>query len=140
MSNPTYEDIISKKTGHAEVIKIDYDSSIVTLQDLIEVFFDSHDPTTLNRQGNDIGEQYRSLIFYTTEAQKINIEEYIQDMESSHKFSNPIVTELKPANMFYPAEDYHQQYYKKNSGNPYCQIVISPKLEKLQKEHGDLLM
>lgn len=132
---PTYGEVSSGSTGHAETIKIDFDPSVIKLEDILEVFFDSHDPTTLNRQGTDVGTQYRSAIFYTNENQKKMAEDLINKLSENKK----IVTELKPAGEFFQAEDYHQDYYKNNPESRYCQIVISPKLEKLQKQHKELL-
>jgi peptide-methionine (S)-S-oxide reductase len=134
--NPTYEEVCTGKTGHAEVIEINYDPSIVSLDDLLTVFFATHNPTTLNRQGADIGTQYRSGIFYTTKEQKEKAEGFIKEL---NKDGEPIVTELKPLKEFYPAEEYHQDYYRKNSSAPYCQVVINPKLKKLRERFQKLL-
>jgi len=134
-SSPTYMDVSSGGTGHAEVIKVDFDPSIIKLSDILEVFFDSHDPTTLNRQGADVGTQYRSAIFYKDEDQKSVAQKMIEDLMKE----KDVVTELKLAGEFYKAEDYHQDYYKNNSEAAYCQVVISPKLQKLQKNHKDLI-
>ena len=131
--NPTYAEVCTGETGHAEVIKIDYDSKLIKLEDLLTVFFASHDPTTLNRQGNDIGTQYRSIILYESEEQKRAIDKFIGDL------GDGIVTEVKPLDKFYPAEDYHKDYYKNNKTAPYCQVVINPKLEKVQKRFSQLL-
>ena len=137
--NPTYEQVSSGTTNHAEVTKIEFDSSQISYNDLLTVFFATHDPTTLNRQGNDVGTQYRSIIFSTNEEQKQETETFIKNLDESDPTGNPIVTEVKPLETFYTAEDYHQEYYKKNSAQPYCQIVISPKLEKLKKRFNELL-
>lgn len=137
--NPTYEQVCTGKTGHAEVIRIEYDPAGVRFRDLLTVFFATHDPTTLNRQGNDVGTQYRSVVFYTTAEQKKETEEFIALLDASSPNGAPIVTEVKPLEKFYPAEQYHRDYYEKNKSQPYCQIVINPKLEKVQKEFAALL-
>ncbi|MBI2099858.1 MAG: peptide-methionine (S)-S-oxide reductase MsrA [Candidatus Vogelbacteria bacterium] len=126
-ANPTYENL----GDHAEVIKIEYDSAQIKFDDLLTVFFATHDPTTKNRQGNDIGPQYRSIILYTTKAQKEASAKLIEELEA--------VTALKPLAKFYPAEDYHQNYYARHPGNPYCEVVINPKLEKVQTKFAKLL-
>lgn len=136
---PAYEDVCSGKTGHAEVIKIEFDPSVITFKDLLALFFATHDPTTLNRQGNDVGTQYRSIILYLNEGQREEAEEFIKGLDKSDTFGKPIVTELKPLEKFYEAETYHHDYYRNNPNNPYCQVVISPKLEKLQKRFAQLL-
>ena len=133
VTNPTYEQICSGKTGHAEVIKIDYDPKRIKFHDLLTVFFATHDPTTMNRQGADVGTQYRSVIFYSTEAQKQEAEAFIKELGEG------IVTQLEPLNNFYPAEEYHRNYYKNNSSAPYCQMVINPKLQKVQEKFYELL-
>ncbi len=137
--NPNYENVSSGHSGHAEVIKIEFDSEKISYEDLLTVFFFTHDPTTLNRQGADIGAQYRSLIFYTDKEQQSKAEEFIKRLEDEKAYSNPIVTEVKPLEKFYPAEAYHQKYYKNNKDAPYCQIVIAPKLDKLEKRFSALL-
>lgn len=134
--NPTYEEICGVQTGHAEVIKIEFDSSEISYGDLLTVFFATHDPTTLNRQGNDSGTQYRSVIFYTREEQKREAQAFIKDLNSD---GTKVVTELKELHAFYPAEEYHREYYKNNSQAPYCQIIINPKLEKLKEKFERLL-
>lgn len=139
MESPTYEDVLTGRTGHAEVIKIEYDPKIISYRDLLDVFFSSHDPTTRNRQGNDVGEQYRSLILYANESQKREAEVYIKELIAKKVYAKPIVTEVKPFQKFFKAEDYHQNYYKANSQAPYCQVVINPKIEKLKREHQELL-
>jgi peptide-methionine (S)-S-oxide reductase len=132
--NPTYEQVCDKTTGHAECLNIVYDPSVITLDELLEVFWKVHDPTTLNRQGADVGPQYRSVIFYTNQLQKTTAEKYIAELDKSGAYENPIVTTLEPMTVFYAAEDYHQNYYNNNSNkNSYCQIVIRPKLEKFEK-------
>ena len=133
---PTYEQVCSGITGHAEVTKVEFDSSQISYNDLLTVFFATHDPTTLNRQGNDVGTQYRSIIFYTNDGQKRDAEDFIKKLNQS---GPKIVTEVKHLENFYPAEEYHHQYYLKNTDKPYCQIVINPKLEKLIKDFSKLL-
>lgn len=137
--NPTYRDICSGTTGHAEVIKIEYDQDIISLEDILTVFFGSHDPTEVNRQGNDIGTQYRSVIFYITEAQKATAEIIIKDINESSKEGKPIATEVKPLEAFYEAEEYHKNYYKNNQNQGYCQVVINPKLTKVKEKFAQLL-
>tara|TARA_A100001015_G_scaffold99616_1_gene110681 strand:+ start:27 stop:551 length:525 start_codon:yes stop_codon:yes gene_type:complete len=128
--NPTYEEICTGKTGHAEVCKIVFDSNKISFETLLQVFFENHDPTTLNRQGADIGTQYRSSIFYIDEEQKIVSEKYKKILNESDEFQNSIVTEITKLDTFYSAENYHQDYYKNNSFQPYCRLVIKPKLDK----------
>ena len=135
----TYAKVSGGKTGHAEVIYIEYDPKEVSYRDLLTVFFGSHDPTTVNRQGNDIGTQYRSIIFYTTDEQKEEAERFINDINESSKEGERVVTELEPLERFYDAENYHQDYYANNKNAPFCQIIINPKLEKVQKEFAKLL-
>jgi peptide-methionine (S)-S-oxide reductase len=130
--NPTYEQVCSDGTGHAEVAQITFDPSVISYRELLEVLFSTHDPTTLNRQGNDEGAQYRSVIFYGSEAQKKEAEEMVSELTREKVFRNPIVTEVVPLTAFYPAEDYHREYFKRNSGQPYCQFVIAPKLAKFR--------
>jgi peptide-methionine (S)-S-oxide reductase len=133
MPNPTYKDVCTGTTGHAEVIRITYDPTTVSYADLLEVFFKTHDPTTLNRQGNDIGTQYRSVVFYHNEAQKELAQKAIQALNEEKVYDDPIVTTLEPASTFYPAEDYHQNYYNNNPNQGYCAAVIQPKVEKFKK-------
>jgi len=137
--NPTYEKVCGGGTGHAEVIKIDFDPTEITFKDLLTVFFATHDPTTLNRQGNDVGTQYRSAIFYADEEQKREAEAFIKELNDSKAFGKPVVTTLEPLGEFYVAEDYHQKYYANNPYQPYCQYMIPPKLSKLHKQFGELL-
>ncbi len=137
--NPTYDQVSSGNTGHAEVIEIVFDPFLISYTDLLTVFFGSHDPTTLNRQGNDTGTQYRSVIFYTTPEQQKMAAEFIQNINSSNKEGKPIVTEISPLTTFYIAEDYRREYYKNNKEAAYCEIVINPKLEKVQKQFAHLL-
>jgi peptide-methionine (S)-S-oxide reductase len=139
MDNPTYNQVSNGNTGHAEVIKIEYDPSVITFYDLLSVFFNTHNPTTLNQQGADVGEQYRSVIFYTTPEQKEEAEKLVKELAEQKAYDEPIVTEIKALEKFYLAEDYHQDYYAKNKSASYCEIVIEPKLEKLQKRYHELL-
>jgi len=136
---PTYEQVSAGGTGHAEVIRVTYDPSIITYKDLLTVFFGSHDPTTPNRQGADTGEQYRSVILYQTEEEKTAAEEMIQEVDESLKDGTHVVTQLVPLGKFFPAETYHQNYYKTNTSAPYCQLVIEPKIEKVRKRFAELM-
>lgn len=131
--DPTYKEVCTGTTGHAEVCRIVYDPRLLTFKDLLEVFWQTHDPTTLNRQGNDVGTQYRSAIFYYSEEQKKEAEFYKSELDNSGAFSDPIVTTLEPVDTFYPAEDYHQNYFNQNGDQPYCSFVIKPKVEKFKK-------
>jgi len=137
--NPTYQDVCSGKTGHAEVSQIDFDPGTISYVDLLKVFFETHDPTQLNRQGNDIGTQYRSAIFYHNDEQRRVAEEFKKQLEASKTWSAPIVTQIVPAGDFYPAEDYHQNYFNDNPNQPYCSFLIRPKLEKFTKAFKDKL-
>ena len=132
-NNPTYKEICTGMTGHAEVAQVTYDSKIITFNELLDMFWKSHDPTTRNRQGNDIGTQYRSAIFYHNDKQKLLAEESKLKVDNSRIFTNPIVTEITKLDKFWPAEDYHNNYYANNMDQPYCRIVIKPKLDKLFK-------
>ena len=138
-ANPSYLQVCSGTTGHAEVIRVDYDPTIIAYEDLLDVFFHVHDPTTLNRQGADAGEQYRSIIVYTSQEQKKLAEQFIERLNRSGEFGSPIVTQVKPLTEFYPAEDYHQKYFEANAGQPYCQMVIAPKLSKFKDKFKPLL-
>ena len=131
--NPTYKEVCTGETGHAEVAKVVYDPSIISFEDLLEIFWTIHDPTTLNRQGNDIGTQYRSAIFYTSLEQKMKAEKSKMDL-ATQIWDDEIITEITPLDVFYPAEAYHQNYYKNNSTQGYCQAIISPKLAKFRKQ------
>jgi peptide-methionine (S)-S-oxide reductase len=131
--DPTYRDVCSGLTGHAEVAQIVFDTSKISFTELLEVFWTAHDPTTLNRQGGDQGTQYRSVIFYHDENQRLIAEKYKQKLNEEHAFDNPVVTEISPLKQFYKAEDYHMNYYDKNGNAPYCQRVIEPKVEKIRK-------
>lgn len=139
LKNPTYRQVCSGKTGHAEVVRVEYDPARVPYRNLLTVFFATHDPTSLNRQGADVGTEYRSVVFYTTEDQKRQVHAYIEELNASDPDGKPIVTEVKPLDVFYPAEDYHREYFSNNSELPYCQFVIAPKLTKLHKNFSDLL-
>jgi len=135
--NPSYEQVCSGATGYAEVIQITYDPKIISFEDLLEVFWKTHDPTTLNRQGNDVGTQYRSVIFFHDEEQKELAEKYKKKLDEAGIFDNPLVTEISKLNNFYPAENYHHNYYNDNSTQPYCSFVITPKIEKLKEVFRD---
>jgi peptide-methionine (S)-S-oxide reductase len=137
--NPTYKDICTGETGHAEAIQITFNPNEVAYEDLLEVFFATHDPTTLNRQGADVGTQYRSEIFYHSEAQKTKAENYIHLLEKEKLYDKKVVTKVSSASVFYNAEEYHQNYYNQNSSQGYCQMVIAPKLEKLRKYYKSKL-
>jgi peptide-methionine (S)-S-oxide reductase len=138
--NPTYKQVCTGETGHAECLQIVYDPAKITFDELLEVFWETHDPTTLNRQGNDIGTQYRSGIFYHNEEQKQKAEKYKAELNKSGAFDNPIVTEITPFTVFYPAENYHQEYFENNeNNNPYCRVVIRPKVDKFRKVFKDKL-
>jgi len=139
LKNPTYDEVCDGRTGHAEAIRIEFDPSAISYRDLLTVFFATHDPTTLNRQGNDIGTQYRSIVLYASTEQKKQAEGLIQELNDSSAFGEPVVTEVKPLGDFYEAEDYHRKYFANNSYQPYCQFIISPKLQKLHKRFADLL-
>jgi peptide-methionine (S)-S-oxide reductase len=135
--NPTYQQVCNGNTGHAEVIRVTFDPAEITFRDLLEVFFEIHDPTTLNRQGNDVGDQYRSAIFYTSEEQKAEAKKVIADLTAAKRYPDNIVTTLEPAAKFYVAEDYHQEYYENNRSQSYCMFVISPKVKKFEKAFGE---
>jgi len=139
VDNPSYREVTTGNTGHAEVVQIHYDGNVVSYQDLLHIFFGIHDPTTLNRQGADVGTQYRSAIFYHNEDQKEIAEKFIQDLERQKVFDNPIVTEVVPLDTFYMAEDYHQEYFAKNPYQPYCMAVVSPKVSKFRKHFQELI-
>ncbi len=139
IKNPAYREICTGRTGHAEAIQIFYDENHISYKELLEIFFATHDPTTLNRQGNDVGTQYRSSIFYKDDIQKQSAEDFIKHLENEQVFDNPIVTEVEPLGVFYNAEDYHQNYYNQNSEQGYCQFVINPKLKKLRANYSNKL-
>ena len=131
-TGPTYEEVCTDSTGHAEVAQVTFDPAVISYRELLEVLFSTHDPTTLNRQGADVGSQYRSVIFYGDESQKAEALEMIKELNDEKVFRNPIVTEVAPLKAFYPAEDYHRDYYRRNGAQPYCQAVIAPKLAKFR--------
>jgi peptide-methionine (S)-S-oxide reductase len=137
VDKPTYRQVCNGDTGHVEVVQVTFDPSQIRYRDLLEVFFTVHDPTTVNRQGNDEGEQYRSVIFYASDEQEREAEETIAALNAAKAFAEPIVTSVEPAARFYPAEDYHQLYYDNNATQPYCQVVIAPKLRKFEKKFGE---
>ncbi|MFY8132081.1 MAG: peptide-methionine (S)-S-oxide reductase MsrA, partial [Bacteroidia bacterium] len=139
VKNPSYKEVCAGTTGHAEVIQVVYDPSIINFAQLMQVFFLTHDPTTLNRQGNDIGTQYRSVVFYRNEEEKRIAQETIAEVATSGVYSDRIVTTLEPFEVFYEAEDYHQDYFSQNSNQPYCSLVINPKLMKFRKTFESLL-
>jgi peptide-methionine (S)-S-oxide reductase len=137
--NPTYQQVCSGKTGHVEVAEITFEPSVISYSDLLHVFFTLHDPTTLNRQGNDVGEQYRSVIFYGDEAQKKTAENVIAELTRDKVFKDPIVTAVEPASTFYVAEGYHQDYFANNSMQPYCMFVVAPKVLKIREKYAQRL-
>ena len=139
MDNPSYEAVSSGNTGHAEVIRVTYDPAVISYEDLLTVFFGSHDPTTPNRQGNDVGEQYRSVIFFESEKEKAIAERIIREVQDSLKDGSRIVTHVEPFATFFSAEEYHRNYYKENTSAPYCQLIIEPKLEKVRKRFAELV-
>ena len=133
--NPTYEEVSSGTTGYVEVAQLTFDPSAISFKEILEIFFATHDPTTLNRQGPDVGTQYRSVIFYHTEEQKAIAEQMIRELEETRTYSAPIVTKVEPLRNFYKAETYHKDYYKQHPNAPYCQAIISPKIQKLQNKY-----
>lgn len=137
--NPSYEDVCTGATGHAEVVQVAFDPKVVSLRELLKIFFTLHDPTTKDRQGNDAGPQYRSIILYRDEKQKAVAEDVMREIDSSGVWDAPLVTELRPFERFYMAEDYHQDYYRKNPLQPYCLVVIRPKVAKLRKTYLEML-
>jgi peptide-methionine (S)-S-oxide reductase len=139
LPSPSYEDVCTGATGHAEVVQVTFDPSVISLHDLLKVFFTLHDPTTRDRQGNDVGTQYRSVIFYRSPQQKETAEKAMKEVAESRMWDAPLVTELKPFDKFYVAEGYHQDYYRKNPLQPYCLVVIRPKVAKLKKEYLEML-
>ena len=136
-ANPTYQQVCSGDTGHAEVVRVSFDPGKITFREILEVFFTIHDPTTLNRQGNDAGTQYRSAIFYNSPEQKATAEQLIAELTAEKAFGAAIVTEVAPAQTFYAAEDYHQEYFANNSAQPYCQFVVAPKVAKFRKKFAN---
>lgn len=135
VKNPTYREVCSGATGHAEVVQVSFDPAVISYADILRVFFTIHDPTTLNRQGADVGTQYRSIILYHNEAQKQTAIEVMQEITAQRLWPNPLVTELAPLDVFYPAEEYHQDYFARNPLQPYCQVVIAPKVAKFRKHY-----
>lgn len=138
-ANPSYQQVCSGRTGHAEVVQVRFDPTRITYREILDVFFTIHDPTTLNRQGNDVGTQYRSVIFYHSPEQKQIAEQAIAELGVARLWDHPIVTEVKPLAAFYPAEDYHRDYFQRNSEQPYCQIIIAPKVAKARKHFLSML-
>jgi peptide-methionine (S)-S-oxide reductase len=134
VTNPTYKEVCSAQTGHVEVVQVTFDPAVISFRDLLEIFFVIHDPTTLNRQGNDIGPQYRSVIFYHSPEQEAAARQMISELSAQNAFDQAIVTALEPAQTFWPAETYHQDYYTNNSFQPYCAFVVAPKLQKFRKK------
>ncbi len=134
--NPTYEEVCSETTGHAEVVRITFDPAVVSYEGLLEVFFKSHDPTTKDRQGNDVGHRYRSIILYHSEEQREAAESLLERLGRDGEFAAPLVTEVEPCTAFYPAEEYHQNYFNRNPGQPYCTFVVAPKVEKFMRKFG----
>jgi len=139
VDQPTYKQVCDGDSGHVEVVRVTFDPGQISFRELLDVFFTVHDPTTEDRQGNDVGEQYRSVVFYTDEEQQRIAEDVIAEMTAGKQFSQPIVTAIEPATQFFPAEDYHQNYYNENARQPYCMFVISPKLAKLEKKFAEKL-
>ncbi len=137
--NPSYEQVCSGKTGHVEVAEITFDPAVISYEDILEVFFTVHDPTTLNRQGNDVGEQYRSVIFYRDEEQHVTAKKVLAELTKERAFADPIVTTVEPASTFYPAEQYHQNYLANNPYQPYCIAVVSPKVKKIREKFATRL-
>lgn len=137
--NPRYQAVCTGLTGHAEVVQVTFDPSVISFRDVLDVFFTIHDPTTLNRQGGDVGTQYRSAIFYHDEEQRRVTVEVIKDLEAARVWDDPIVTEVVPFTVFYPAEDYHREYYRRNAEQPYCRAVIAPKVAKLRSKYFEKL-
>jgi peptide-methionine (S)-S-oxide reductase len=137
--NPTYEEVCSGTTGYVEVVQVTYDAERISYPDILDIFFASHDPTTLNRQGNDTGTQYRSVIFYHSPGQQAAAQEVIRDLTDRKAFADPIVTAVEPAGEFYPAEDYHQQYFENHPYQPYCAFVVAPKVDKFRKKFASRL-
>src|ERR1700690_3711939 len=139
MENPSYEAVSGGGTGHAEVIRVTYDPAIISYEDLLTVFFGSHDPTTPNRQGADVGEQYRSVILYESEEDKATADKISKEIQESLKDGSRVVTQIVPLGKFFPAEEYHKDYYKNNASAPYCQLIIEPKIEKVRKRFSELV-
>jgi peptide-methionine (S)-S-oxide reductase len=138
-ANPSYREVCSGTTGHAEVVQVTFDPSVISFKEILEVFFTAHDPTTLNRQGGDVGTQYRSVIFYHDEEQKRVAKQVIDEINAAKIYDAPVVTEVAPLTEFYIAEDYHQEYFSQNAGEPYCRVVIAPKVSKFRERFRDKL-
>jgi peptide-methionine (S)-S-oxide reductase len=139
LPNPSYQAVCTGMTGHAEVVQVAFDPAVISYRDLLGVFFTLHDPTTLNQQGGDVGTQYRSAIFYHDDEQRRVAEEVLRELEAEHVFDDPIVTEIVPLPAFYPAEEYHKEYYRRNPNQPYCRAVIAPKVAKLRSKYLEKL-
>lgn len=139
VANPSYQQVCTGTTGHAEVVQVTFDPAVISLREVLEVFFTTHDPTTLNRQGGDTGTQYRSVVFYHTPEQKATAEAVIRELTAANLWRNKVVTELTPFSGFYKAEDYHQEYFANNPGQPYCQVVIAPKVAKFREHYREKL-
>jgi methionine-S-sulfoxide reductase len=138
--NPTYEQVCSGSTGHAEVVQITYNPEMISTKEILDVFFDAHDPTTLNRQGSDVGTQYRSVIFYHNEEQRVITQKLIKNLNDKQIWKKPIVTEVLPLERFFKAENYHQNYFKLNTSQPYCKAIIEPKVTKIKEKYSTLLL
>ena len=139
VKNPTYQQVCNHTTGHAEVVQVTFDPNVISYQDILDIFFGIHDPTTLNRQGNDVGDQYRSIILYHDDEQKRLAQNTIQALTDARAFPDPVVTQVVPFDEFYAAEDYHQEYFKNNPNQPYCRFVVAPKVTKFRKHHAEML-
>jgi peptide-methionine (S)-S-oxide reductase len=139
VANPTYEDVCAEETGHAEVVQVTFDPDVISFRDLLHVFFTVHDPTTLNRQGNDVGEQYRSVVFYRTPEEKATAEKVVEELEAEGLWGKPFVTEIVPFKEFYAAEEYHRGYFRRNPRQPYCQAVVAPKVAKFRAKWASRL-
>ena len=139
IEHPTYEQVCSKRTGHIEVVKVDFDPAVISYGELLEVFFATHDPTTPGRQGNDVGPQYQSAVFYQTQEQQEITTQYVAELESAQQYSNPICTEIRPSAIFWPAEQYHSDYFSLHLEQGYCQMVIAPKVSKFKKQFSSKL-
>lgn len=139
VANPSYEAVCSGTTGHAEVVQVEFDPEEITFRDLLDVFFTIHDPTTLNRQGHDVGTQYRSAIYVHSPEQEATARAVLEELGAAGLWNDPIVTEVTPLDVFYPAEDYHNEYYRRNAAQPYCQVVVAPKVAKARKKYFDRL-
>lgn len=139
LANPTYREVCSGTTGHAEVVRVEFDPEALAYADLLRVFFTAHDPTTRDRQGPDVGPQYRSIILYESEEQRETAERVMAELEEAGLWDDPLVTELEPLETFHPAEDHHQEYYRRNPSQPYCRVVIAPKLAELRRKHAEKL-